>query len=111
MGKIAEHAIQSIKDAEIIPLVEKVISLLRQYLRREDYRIFLFGSWVSLKARPTSDIDIAVMGRERIDESLLLLLKEKVDLLPTLRSIEIVDLNIADSAFRDAVLSEAEEMQ
>jgi len=45
------------------------------------------------KRSPGSDIDIAVDVDEKLEQDLLIAIKEELENLPTLRKIEFVDLN------------------
>jgi len=110
MGKGLSETILLTKEREINPLIKEIIAILGRHLEAERYRVFLYGSWASMNARPTSDIDIAVLGEGPIDEMVFLRVREEIDNLPTLRSIDIVDLAKADREFRDAVLRESEEL-
>jgi predicted nucleotidyltransferase len=110
MDKVSTQAIRRLKEQEIRPLLEEILSVLRHYLKGGKCRIFLFGSWASLNARPTSDIDIAILGEGRIDETVFLKIKAEIDKLRTLRSIDVVDLHAVETELRDAVLMEGEEI-
>jgi len=110
MGKVSAETIQITKEKEITPLIEEILAVLRRQLKKNHYRVFLFGSWASLNARTTSDIDIAILGTAPINDITFLNIREEIDNLPTLRGIDIVDLSKADKEFRDAVLEESEEL-
>lgn len=110
MGKVSGEVILNTKKKEIAPLLEEILGVLRRYLEKGRYRIFLYGSWASLQARPTSDLDIAVLGSKPIDDMIFLKIKEELDNLPTLRTVDIVDLGRAEKVFRDNVLGDSEEL-
>ncbi len=91
-------------DKEII--VQRIIQIIRQYLS-EGYKIVIFGSWAKGDALDTSDIDIGVLGKKKVAWSTLVKIKQAVDEIHTLRSIDIVDLNSVDESFKNNVLKDA----
>ncbi|MBZ5563695.1 MAG: nucleotidyltransferase domain-containing protein [Acidobacteriia bacterium] len=88
-------------------IVSEALGIIRRYLPDKELKVFLFGSWAKGSAEPTSDIDIAILGAQPIDEMLLLRLREEISGIPTLRRIDVVDLNNTDERFREEVLSYA----
>ncbi len=88
-------------------ILQEILKIIRRYLPEKDFKIFLFGSWAKESAEPTSDIDIGILGEKNMDDFVLLRIKEEAGGIPTLRSVDIVDLNKADERFRKEVLSYA----
>jgi len=91
-----------------VDTIKDVVGVIRRYLPREEFEIVLFGSWARGNAQETSDIDIGLMGPEAVDEMLLLRIREEINSIPTLRRIDVIDLNKADNEFRREVLSYAQ---
>lgn len=63
-------------------------------------RLFVFGSFATGTARPTSDLDLALdlpKGVSGTDEQQLL---QAVEALPTVRPIDLLNLSRADDTFR-----------
>jgi len=56
-------------------------------------RAYWFGSWVSGGARAHSDIDLALLGPEPLPHRELAALRDWIDDLPTLYSIDLLDLS------------------
>lgn len=88
-------------------VIREILDIIHRHLPRGEFKVMLFGSWAKDTAEPTSDIDIGILGPKAIDSFLLLRLKEEIKGIPTLRRIDVVDLNEADEAFRNEVLSYA----
>jgi len=88
-------------------IIKEVVEIIRRRLPGE-VRIVLFGSWARGDAQETSDIDVGLMGPEAVDDMLLLRIKEEIRCIPTLRGIDVVDLNQTDEEFRRDVLSYAQ---
>ncbi len=88
-------------------ILREILKIIRRYLPEKDFKLFLFGSWAKESAEPTSDIDIGILGEKNVDDFVLLRIKEEVGGIPTLRSVDIVDLNKADEKFKKEVLSYA----
>lgn len=66
-------------------IIDQVAELCREYHAKE---VILYGSRAKGTARERSDIDIAVSGVENFNE-----LVEKAEELPTLYSVDIVNMD------------------
>ena len=66
-------------------VINQIAELCRKYKAKE---VILYGSRAKGTARERSDIDIAVSGAENFD-----ILVEKVEELPTLYSIDLVNMD------------------
>ncbi|MBI4351535.1 MAG: nucleotidyltransferase domain-containing protein [Elusimicrobia bacterium] len=88
-------------------IIAETVSVLRRRLPEGKCKIYLFGSQAKDAAGPASDIDIGLYGDKPLDDLTLLRLRDEVKAIPTLRKIEIVDLNKTDAGFRREVLSHA----
>ena len=69
-----------------------------------DYKLFLFGSRANGKSMERSDIDIAIMTNEKMDASILAKIREEIENISTLLTIDFVDLSRVDDDFRNHVL-------
>ena len=69
-----------------------------------DYKLFLFGSRAKGKSMERSDIDIAIMTNEKMDASILAKIREEIENISTLLTIDFVDLSTVDDDFRNHVL-------
>lgn len=92
---------------EVKEILKKVVDIIHASLPNIEWKIFLFGSQAKHTNRPTSDIDIAIMGKTPISAEKILDIRENIDHLPTLRSIDIVDLQQTSPQFRDRILKNA----
>lgn len=88
---------------------KEIVKIMRKYLS-DDYKILLFGSWAKGDFLNTSDIDIAILGDNKVPYDIMVKIKEEVEEIPTLRSIDIVDLNAKEKAFRENVLKYAKSL-
>jgi predicted nucleotidyltransferase len=98
-------------ESEVLAVAREVARIARGVLRDRQYRVFLYGSWVSSGARPRSDIDIGIAGPEPVDPSAMQQIREACDILPTLYSVEIVDFARAPAAFRAEATSRTLELE
>ena len=94
--------------AAVQPLVEGVVRVVRDHLHEEGLRMYLFGSWAQDRALRVSDLDIALEAGRPIDPAIMGRIVDALDKLPTLRSIDVVDLQAVDQEFRQAVLRQGE---
>ena len=76
-------------------------NIIASYL--PDARIFLFGSRAKGDARETSDFDIAVDTGLKISLGVIARIKDEIDELRTLKSIDVVDLNRVNPAFKTII--------
>lgn len=106
--KSRSSLIEEMKDRDIRPILKHIVQVIRRYLPDESHRIFLFGSWATLEAAPTSDVDIAIAGPTAIDPALMSTIHEEVDKLPTLRKIQVIDVQQVDDRFRDHILTQGQ---
>lgn len=87
-------------------ILEKAVKIIRESLS-EDYKILLFGSWAKGNALDTSDIDIGILGEKKAPFEIMVKIFEKAEEIPTLRSIDIVDLMTKDKKYKKNVLKYA----
>lgn len=97
---------QTIKEKEITPILDMIVAAVRKYVPKE-YRILLFGSWAGSGATPTSDIDIAISGPEKVDFLIMARIRQDIEELATLRKLDIVDIHSVDEEFRKTILRDA----
>jgi predicted nucleotidyltransferase len=91
---------------------EAVLDMIRQCMESagtdlRGYKIVLFGSRAAGRAGPRSDFDIGVIGERPMPLDVFFQIEDKLEALPTLYSIDWVDLSRALPAFRENALKEA----
>ena len=91
---------------EIQQIISEVVGIIRKYLPSE-YRVILFGSWAKGDASETSDVDIGVLGPNRVEWSIMSKITDDIEDIRTLRSIDIVDLRVKGERFRENVMASA----
>lgn len=94
--------------SDVSAIVNEVASIVRQITSDSSLQVRLFGSWASGNARPHSDVDIAIDGPQRVDPVHMFDIRDACDRLPTLLTIDLVDLAATPPAFREAVRSQWE---
>ncbi|WP_447974998.1 nucleotidyltransferase family protein [Nitrospira sp. Kam-Ns4a] len=100
--------LERIREEQIRPLLGRVVQVVRKHLEDPSYRLLLFGSWATGSSDVTSDIDVGVLGPAPLDDLVIARIREEIERLPTLRKIEIVDLNRVEPSFRESVQRHAE---
>lgn len=80
--------------------------ILKKHLPR-GYKFLIFGSWSRGDALPTSDIDIGILGKKKVPHDTMMMIREEAENIPTLRSVDIVDLNSVEESFKNNVLEYA----
>ncbi len=92
-----------------LTIIGQTTSIIRKYLP-SDYRVVLFGSQAKGTSLDTSDIDIAVVGKEKVPPLIMAKIRNEVEEIRTLKGIDVVDLMTVDESYRKNVLSYAKEI-
>ena len=94
--------------AQVQPLVDEVVRVICDHVHEERLRLYLFGSWAQGRALSVSDLDIALDIGRPIEPAILRKIAEALDELPTLRKVDVVDLQAVGQEFRQRVLQHGE---
>jgi len=94
---------------EIIRMAARAAEIVRHHLG-DGGRIFLFGSWVAGTARERSDIDIGVLAAGPVDGAVIEAMRVSIEELPTLYTVDLVDLTTVSAEFRASALDRAREI-
>lgn len=87
-------------------LVKELITLAKKY-QEKGVRLFIFGSFAKSSDHKTSDLDLGVIWiNKRIPKTFTELYRD-VQELPTIRKIDLVDMNQVDDAFKREALNQA----
>lgn len=81
-------------------LKKEILNIVGKYVDLKTYRVFFFGSRVSGKATDRSDIDVGIEGPEKIETATMSNIKDEIEDIPTLFTIDIVDLASTTEKFR-----------
>jgi len=87
-------------------IIDEVVAIIRRYLP-EKYKIYIFGSWAKGNALETSDLDIGILGDIAVDSYIMDRIVKETEIIPTLRSIDVVDLQTKTDDFRKSILEYA----
>jgi len=87
-------------------ILEKIAKIIQKSVPK-DHKILLFGSWAKGNALDASDIDIGILGRKKVPFGIMVKIFNEAENIPTLRSIEIVDLMTKDKEYKKNVLKYA----
>lgn len=91
---------------EVADLITAARDVIRRHLPGSSWQILVFGSQATGKAYDTSDVDLAIFGPQAVSRETLSRIREEINALPTLRPIDLVDLNDVDESFQKKVLKE-----
>jgi len=86
--------------------LDEVRRLVTRGLQGYRARLFLFGSWATGNAGPTSDIDVAVMPIDPIPREVLSDIREALEESLVVCPVDLVDLSEASDDFRQRILRE-----
>ncbi|MGC8733542.1 MAG: nucleotidyltransferase family protein [bacterium] len=89
---------------EVKEIIKQCYKIIKKYLPNS--KVILFGSFSKGKALNYSDIDLAIDNFEKIDYKVINKIRDEIEELKTLRSIDIVDINNASSELKESILKE-----
>jgi len=90
-------------------IITRVVEIIRRNLA-ERYKIVLFGSTARNDATDRSDLDIGIVGSEEVPWETMIAIRSEVDTIPTLRTIDVVDLLSVSDSFRESALRTAKDI-
>lgn len=85
-----------------------ILNIIKKYIILDEYKIFIFGSRVLGTADERSDIDVGIKGKNPIDLSVMSSIKEDIDNLPILYTVDFVDFSNTSNDFQEVALSNIE---
>lgn len=86
-------------------IIQRVKTIVLHHFSAQDVRIYLFGSWARREQKRSSDIDIAVEGKEDISYKITLL-REKLEESTIPQRVDIVDMHHAGKALCQRIRKE-----
>ena len=90
-------------------IIKETVRIIRRHLPR-NYKIILFGSWAKGTAYETSDIDVGILGKGTVPEEVMRRIAQEAEGIPTLRTVEVVDLRSKSEPFRRSALKSAKSL-
>jgi len=96
---------------EVLEVARQVAGIVRRVTGDAACRVVLFGSWVAGRAAERSDIDVGIFGSSEIDPEAMAEIRDACDALPTLHSVDLVDLATVPPELRRAALEEGIELE
>jgi len=90
---------------------EKVIKeIIFKYLNPKEYRVFIFGSRATGKARKYSDYDIGILGKRPVPSVTKVLIEEALEESDLPFKVDIVDFTEVSERFKKVALSKIKEL-
>lgn len=84
-------------------VVREVARLAKEILG-QDVEVLWFGSWPRERARPHSDLDVAISAGRPIPPDKMTLLRDAVGEVPTLYEVDLVDLHAVGDRLKTEIL-------
>ena len=88
----------------------EIADILNRHLGKRSYRAFFFGSRVMGKGSDLSDIDLGIEATRALPYDIVAKIREDLENLPTLYSIDVVDFKTVSPTFRKVALQKTEEI-
>jgi len=92
-------------------LLSKINDTIRSHLKKRKYKLYLYGSWAKNTAFDRSDIDIAIDAGIALEERMMLLIKQDLENIRTLRSIDLVDLHSVSYSLKEEILNSGKKLK
>jgi predicted nucleotidyltransferase len=103
--------LMQLKHYPVEKLKKEILEIVGQEIDLSKYRVFFFGSRVENKGTERSDIDIGIEGPQPVPAEKFLNIQEKIENLPTLYKIEVVDFCRVFPEFREVARQQIEILQ
>lgn len=87
--------------------LQQLRHIVLEHLQDYNVDVFLFGSRAKGIAQTTSDVDIALLPKQPINDAIINELIDKIEESTIPYTVDVIDLRKVDDKFRQKVLSEA----
>ena len=94
----------------IVEITGQCVDVIKARLPERQWRVWLFGSQATGVAGPGSDVDIAIEGDTSVPWEMLAAIREEIEEIQTLRSIDVVDARAADDRFRAQIFAHGRQL-
>lgn len=85
-------------------LKSDLLSIASKHLDLNEHQLFIFGSRATNLGDDRSDIDIGILGKNKLSPNTLYSIKEEIDDLPTLYSFDLIDFASVSPSFSQVAL-------
>lgn len=85
-------------------LKEDILSVVARHLDLGKYKVFIFGSRATGGGSDRSDIDIGIEGNSPVSTEIMSRIRDELESLPTIYTIDVVDLAYVSNDFRRIAL-------
>ncbi|MBI4534976.1 MAG: nucleotidyltransferase domain-containing protein [Ignavibacteriae bacterium] len=89
-------------------LQREIVAIVARYLDLKQYKLFFFGSRVTGTAASGSDIDVGIDGPEAVPGHIMVEIRDALENLRTLYTVDIVDFKQLSQEFRQIALETTE---
>lgn len=89
-------------------LRREILEIIGRYLNIDEYKVFFFGSRISMESSKHSDIDIGIEGPKEISASVKLQIEEDLEDIPTLYSFDLIDFKTVSKDFKTEAIKNIE---
>ena len=86
------------------PNLEEIKTVLSRHFNDNEHYVFLFGSRADGSAHPNSDWDIGILSKKPLPGCIMEMAREDLEFLPTLHTLELVDMATTSPGFRKVAL-------
>lgn len=107
LGYTKGMKIDFISEVHMTTMLQKI---LRSYPQLQGCRIFYFGSRISGANTPSSDIDIGIEGPTSVPRYIMARIRDDIDNLPTLYTIDVVDFTRTSEQFKKIAYMHTEDI-
>lgn len=88
---------------KIQEIEQRCADIIKSYLPNEKWHIWLFGSQAKGTASSRSDVDIAICGDTEVPWDIMSRIRDKINEIRTLRSIDLLDIHCVDSSLSEQI--------
>ena len=88
----------------------EIRSLVGKYLDLNKHQLIIFGSRVNGSASKWSDVDLGILGSDKVSSSVMGNIKDDLEEMPILYKIDVVDFASTSQEFRNIALQNYEQI-
>lgn len=89
-----------------VEIIQEVWRLFKEIIGENNYELYLFGSRSTKTNVPHSDFDFCIVGKKPVPSEKMYRLKQAIEDMKTLYSIDIVDFEGTNEAFKEIAKKE-----
>lgn len=90
----------------MIAAEQEIKNIIFRFLDQKKYRVFIFGSRATGKAKKFSDYDMGILGKKPLSSDIKISIEEALEESDIPYTVDIVDFSLVSPTFKKTALAE-----